>query len=126
MGVKSGNIVFGATGAKIINLGTPSAATWVGIVVQNKQATNEGNLRHVSLGTTDGTNHFCASYIKDGTDPSFSQDFTDGTLVNVYEEIGGVNTVVLKVAFTSLAGSLLTCNVITANSGYTAYLVTKY
>lgn len=126
MGFVAGNTTFSTAGNKVINLGTPSTPTSVALIVQNKLATNEGTLKHVSYGLTDGSTHSCIPYIKNGTNPSFSTELTGGTLVKVYEEIGGVNVVVLEVAFVSLSGSILTCNVITANSNYPAYLISKY
>lgn len=124
MGYKIGTKTFTTTGLVSVNLGAPSTPTHITAVVQNKNATNEGSLKHISIGTSDGTNHVCTSYIKNGT--VFDTRVTTGAIIKVYEHIAGVNTVVLEVAFDSFLSNGVKFNVITANGAYSAYLMAEY
>lgn len=126
MGYKIGTTTFSTTGLKTLNLGAPSTPVSASVVVQNKLATNEGALKHVSIGETDGTNHKCTSYLKDGSSPSFDTQSTTGTLVKVYEVVGGVNTVVLEANFDSFTANGIKINVVTANSSYPVYIKVEY
>lgn len=117
-----GSQTLSTTGLKTINMGFASAPTSVMIVVQNKYATNESTVKHVSIASTDGTNHNCASYFKKGTDPSSKQRFTDGTVIYVQEEIGGVIQPVFQATFNSFYTNGIKLNVSQANSAYPVYI----
>lgn len=111
-----------SNGLKTLNLGFTSAPTSVVIVVQNKYATNEGTIRHVSIGITDGTNHECVSYFKKGTDPSVKQRFTDGTMIYVQDEVGGVVQPTYQASFNSFYTNGIKLNVAQANGAYPVYI----
>lgn len=125
MGYKIGTVSYGTTGLKTINLGTPSTPTNVTLIVQNKLGVNEGTLKHVSIGTSNGTTHRCTSYVKDGAGTAFDFD-TSTKVISHYELSGGSPLEVLSATFDSFTSSGVKINVAVASNAYSIYIRADY
>lgn len=123
MGYKLAVSTLSSSGSNTLNMGTPSIPTSATLIVQNKTGTAE-TVKHISIGTADGSGQRVTSYFKDGTTPT-TFDSTSKCIAH-YERVGGVITEILSATFTTFTSSGLTLNVTTPNANYNVYIRVDY